>query len=164
MVLLGCQSQPPANLLFVDVAADRFHYDVIFDADTNFLEFYSKNPEQKVTSNLLICSMAAKPNFDVEGDDENPASGTIEYVGKASRDNKPVYRFKSHVIFYKTTPSGGQSMAKASEVYKSLPANNQMSCQVRLLVYLGPAYFSRTLFVPTDRIRSLSLKMAPEES
>lgn len=162
LVLFGW-SQPPASLSFVGVEADRFHYDVVFEADIDFLAFYSKNPGQKVTSNLLICSMGTKPNFDVEGDHHNPANGTIEYVGKATRNNRPAYRYKSHLIFYKSVPSGGQSMAKADEVYKQLPPEGNMRCQVRLLVYMGPVYFSKTLLVPTDQIRAASRQIAAEE-
>lgn len=160
-LLVGCSSYPRANLTLAGIVAHPEHFDVYFDSDVNFLALHEQNRYQTPTSTGLICSLGKNPDFGTDGDSFNPAQGSIEFVNERIVGARKVYRFKSHLIFYGTKegPPLTQWLATPAEIKSLLSSRPRVACKVRILVYLGPRYFSNTLYLPADQMLDLATKM-----
>lgn len=160
-LLAGCSSHPRANLTLAGIVAHPEHFDVYFDSDVNLLALHEQNKYQTPTSTGLICSFEQKPDFSTHADLRNPAQGLIEFVAERIVGAEKVYRFKSHLIFYRTKegPPLTQWLATPAEIKNLLAGRPKVACKVRILVYLGRHYLSHTLYLPTDRVLELATEM-----
>ena len=156
--LAGCSPPPEANVQLVDVVLHNSSYEIRIDSDVDFLSLYKDSRWHSLTSQGIICSLEAEPDFGTDHDLINPVHGLVEFVGERMEGSRKVYRFSSRLIFYAhsgSTPAVQQILGP-TEIRKLLASAPALTCKVRILMYFTPRYFTRAFKIPTDHLQQLA--------
>jgi hypothetical protein len=159
--LSACVEAPAARLQLVNIELATGHFGVIIDSNIHLGSVYADSSWRTPGSPAFVCSTEPEPEYDIEAELTNIATGTIDFIGPSKAKNGRTYRYRAHLLFWRTDKqSQKRDPLYPNELKHELRNHSSIACKVRISTYMGPPYYSEVIHIPAQ----LFIKVAENKS